>query len=34
VIEKSDALWRQVAPQVAALANHVTPGSLQQENPA
>jgi glutamyl-tRNA reductase len=34
VIEKSDALWRQVAPQIEALAKHVAPGSLQQENPA
>jgi glutamyl-tRNA reductase len=34
VVEKSDALWRQVAPQVEALSNHMLPGSLPQEKPA
>jgi glutamyl-tRNA reductase len=34
VAEKSDALWRQVAPQVEALASRVEPRSLQQEKPA
>ncbi|MGH7946507.1 MAG: glutamyl-tRNA reductase [Opitutaceae bacterium] len=34
VAEKSDALWRQVAPQVEALANHVAPGSVRRERTA
>ena len=34
VSEKAEALWRQVAPQVEALANHYAPPSLQQEKPA
>ena len=32
--EKSDALWRQVAPQVDALAQRIEPPSVQQEKPA
>ena len=32
--EKSEALWRQVAPQVQALASGNTPSAAQPENPA
>ncbi len=34
VVEKADALWRQVAPQVEALATPPDAGALQQEKPA
>ena len=34
VVEKSEALWRQVAPQVAALATRTAPSTIQRERTA